>query len=80
MACGLPVVVSDFGMNHEVLQQDFVGLGAKTEKQWNEALSELIKSPQERKKAGKNGRNVIENFFSKENAAQKWNNVLRTTV
>jgi glycosyltransferase involved in cell wall biosynthesis len=76
MACSLPVVVSDIGMNHEILQQNFVGYGVRTPGQWHEALNSLIHDPQLRHNAGQNGRRVVEASFSVDQAVTRWVEVL----
>ena len=72
MACSIPVVVSDFGMNKEVLEHGFVGYGAKTENDWYNCLTSLIASSALRLEAGRNGRSVILENYSIEQALSKW--------
>jgi len=76
MACGLPVVASDIGMNSEVLAHDFIGYGAKTDKDWFDAINRLIDSEDLRQKAGDNGRKVIVNYYSTDAVVKCWCRVL----
>ena len=65
-------MVSDFGMNKEVLEHGFVGYGAKTENDWYNYLTSLIASSALRQEAGRNGRSVILENYSIEQALSKW--------
>jgi glycosyltransferase involved in cell wall biosynthesis len=76
MACGLPVVVSNFGMNSNLLAQKFIGYGAISEKDWFVALDSLINDDALRKKAGQNGRNLVVSNYSTDVVAKKWISVL----
>lgn len=80
MACGLPVVVSDFGMNCEVLAHEFIGYGAIDEKQWYDSITKLIECPDLRARAGLNGRGVIVDNYSTEIAAEKWLVVISSVI
>lgn len=64
MACGVPVVVSPFGMNGEVLEKGEVGLGAISHEEWIECLNRLLSSADERERMGKNGRTVVLQHYS----------------
>jgi glycosyltransferase involved in cell wall biosynthesis len=64
MASGLPVVVSDFGMNSEILAADSVGIGVRTLDEWTEALIALYKDPARGLAYGRTGRKVVEETFS----------------
>jgi len=64
MACGLPVVVSPFGMNADVLRMGNVGYGASSREEWVEALIALIDSEAERRGLGLAARDVVINRFS----------------
>lgn len=52
MACGLPVVVSEYGMNRDVLARGFIGYGAVDDEGWYESLAALVKDPEARVRAG----------------------------
>ena len=64
MACGVPVVVSPFGMNAEVLAYDKVGFGARSESEWAEAITWLLDNPSRGKGMGMTGRKVIDDNYS----------------
>jgi glycosyltransferase involved in cell wall biosynthesis len=65
MSCGTPVVVSEVGMNIEVLSQGRVGFGASNYfEDWVTALNELINDDNLRFEIGKNGRKVVEEYYS----------------
>jgi glycosyltransferase involved in cell wall biosynthesis len=72
MACSVPVVVSDFGMNSEVLSHKFVGFGVSEKKDWVTHLNKLISDSQLRSEAGKNGREVVKEFYSLDVVVDKW--------
>lgn len=76
MACGLPVVASDIGMNSEVLAHDFIGYGANTEEEWVDAINRLIENKNLKQMAGENGRNVVVNHYSTEVVVKLWCRVL----
>ena len=59
MACGVPVVVSPFGMNAEVLAKGSVGLGPRTDDEWIDALEWLLEEPARACEMGRTGRNVV---------------------
>ncbi|MFH0784039.1 MAG: glycosyltransferase family 4 protein [Pseudomonadota bacterium] len=80
MACCLPVVVSDFGMNHEILRHGFVGYGARTEQEWYRGISNLIKDKESRLLAGKNGRKIVIDCYSIELASSMWGKVIRSVT
>lgn len=64
MACGIPVVVSPFGMNADVLSKADVGFGAKTDDEWVDAISALIESWTLNKSLGENARSVVCDNYS----------------
>lgn len=76
MACGLPVVVSDIGMNSDILAHDFIGYGAKTETDWVDGIVSLIRNESLRRNAGINGRRVISRYYSTEVVVKLWCKVL----
>ena len=64
MACGIPVVVSPVGMNTEVLAKGNVGFGASSEREWVDALTELLRNPQLCSEMGKTGQQVVLRNYS----------------
>ncbi len=76
MASGVPVVVSDFGMNSEILQQGDVGLGATQTDEWISALQQLIDNPEQRAQQGNSGRALIERKYSLEVAGAVWTDLI----
>jgi glycosyltransferase involved in cell wall biosynthesis len=64
MACGVPAVVTPVGMNAEVLAKGPVGLGARTESEWVDAIESLLKDPGRASELGLRGRQVVLSHFS----------------
>jgi glycosyltransferase involved in cell wall biosynthesis len=64
MACGVPVMVSRYGMNTEVLAKGEIGIGACTLKEWVDGLHTLLGNPDLRRRLGENGRLIAERDFS----------------
>jgi glycosyltransferase involved in cell wall biosynthesis len=64
MACGVPVVVSPFGMNREVLALGKPGFGAIDDRSWSECLSWLLDNPENARQMGVAGRRIVEEHFS----------------
>ena len=63
MAAKLPVVVSPYGMNFQVLKEGEIGFGVKNFSEWIDAIEELIQSNILRKKLGENGYNLIKKKY-----------------
>lgn len=80
MACEVPVVVSDCGMNSEVLAHGPVGYGAVTESDWYDYLTVLINDPVKRETAGKMGRKVVLDHYSVDQAIEKWEQVIKSVL
>lgn len=64
MACGIPVVVSPFGMNREVLQKGNAGLGAQSLQEWYDSLEDLLLNPEHARRMGMHGRSIVEQHYS----------------
>lgn len=77
MSCGIPVVVSQFGMNAEVLQKGEVGFGAINRQGWVDALSELLANPELRARMGRAGRLAAEQHYSVEVLAPRLAQILQ---
>jgi glycosyltransferase involved in cell wall biosynthesis len=64
MACSVPVVVSPVGMNGQVLERGPVGFGARSAREWEEALDLLLTDHAAAAEMGERGRRVVETEFS----------------
>jgi len=64
MACGIPVVVSPIGTNSEVLALGEVGLAAKSENDWVNALDFILKHPNKGGEMGRKGRALVDAHYS----------------
>lgn len=71
MAVGLPVIVSNIGMNKELLELDMIGLGINSNEEWPTALSDLYNSDDKRYLMGQNGRKIVETKYSTKVVAEK---------
>lgn len=78
MSCGIPVVVSPYGMNNEVLQHDQVGFGASSPSEWKEMITWLLDNPDHATKMGMAGRRVIESNYSLDALAPRLGSYLRS--
>jgi glycosyltransferase involved in cell wall biosynthesis len=69
MSVGIPAVVSNVGMNKEIIQDGINGFLTVSEEEWIEKLSRLITDQRLRKEMGMRGRYAVEQAYSvKENA------------
>lgn len=66
MACEVPVVASDVGVNCEIIGNEKAGLLAKKKSDWSDALLKLLESTELRESCGKAGRSLVENKYSVE--------------
>ncbi|SFF42678.1 Glycosyltransferase involved in cell wall bisynthesis [Fontimonas thermophila] len=64
MACGLPVVASPVGVNCEIVEHGVNGFLARTEAEWREALSTLLRDADLRRRMGQAGRKKVETHYS----------------
>lgn len=64
MACEVPVVASDVGVNCEVIGSEAAGLLAKKDSDWSDMLLKLLESTDLRKKYGRAGRSIVERKYS----------------
>tara|TARA_R100000935_G_scaffold19518_1_gene37508 strand:+ start:20447 stop:21517 length:1071 start_codon:yes stop_codon:yes gene_type:complete len=64
MACEVPVIASDVGVNSEVIEGDAAGLLARKQSDWSQALLKLLASAELRRNYGKAGRAIVENKYS----------------
>jgi len=64
MGCGIPVVASAVGMNKEVIQNSENGFLVTTEKEWMDAINQLIEDENLRFDLGQNGKKLVANNYS----------------
>ena len=76
MACGIPVVATDLGMNRDILGMREVGLGVRTPQDWGDALETLMCDDALRQRMGSEGRNLVVERFSLPIVANQWHQVL----
>ncbi len=72
MACGVPVAVSPVGMNNEVLAAGNVGFGPQSEAEWSDCLAYLLDDPDKAKRAGQEGRRVVQERYSLRNLSPRF--------
>jgi glycosyltransferase involved in cell wall biosynthesis len=60
MACGIPYVVSPFGMNTEIIAKGVAGFAAQTTDEWVEAIDALLSDPGLSQRLGRKGRQIVE--------------------
>ncbi|MEN1437123.1 hypothetical protein AAIH36_36615, partial [Pseudomonas aeruginosa] len=65
-------VVSEYGINRDVLARGFIGYGAVDDEGWYESLAALVKDPEARVRAGQNGRDIIERHYSLDVVCDLW--------
>lgn len=63
MACGLPVVASDVGVNPEIVQQGVNGFLARSPEDWRVALDRLLSDARLRAHMGQAGRQRVEQHY-----------------
>ncbi|MDA9355734.1 glycosyltransferase family 4 protein [Gammaproteobacteria bacterium] len=76
MACKLPVIASNIGMNKEILEQSRVGIGIKSKMEWEAAIEHLIVDRNLREDMGIKGRMLVSEKYCLNVAAKKWTNVI----
>lgn len=64
MACGIPVIASPVGVNSEIVEHGVNGFLASTEREWRDAVQQLLDNPALRMQMGQAGRAKIEKEFS----------------
>ncbi|UOA25294.1 hypothetical protein DSM110277_03748 (plasmid) [Sulfitobacter pontiacus] len=80
MACGLPVIVSKFGMNKTILGQGELGFGAIKPCEWASHLQTLIDDNSARVGMGAVGRNVCEQHYSSQSISAQLGSVVRSAI
>lgn len=76
MAAGLPVVVSPYGMNGEILEKGECGFAAENAGDWRNALEALYADRAAGKKLGKKGKTLVEKEFTTHSNAEKLKQVM----
>lgn len=66
MACGVPAVCSDFGAVKEIVRSGINGFLCASDREWRNAIRELARSPELRRRVGRAGRDTVEKGFSLE--------------
>lgn len=78
MSAGIPVIVSPYGMNAEVLKKGSIGFGPKTGTDWYSALECLTNNDNLNLKLGLQARLVAEENYSLEITVDKWMDVFKS--
>ena len=77
MACGVPCVVSNIGVNKDIVKDGENAFLVNTSDQWVERLSALIEDEALRRRFARNGRKTVEERFSLERNWQKLYKVIQ---
>ena len=72
MALEIPCVMSNVGVNCEIIMDGINGFLASSTEEWVEKISQLIINPELRKKLGKEGRRTVIQRFSVESQKQRY--------
>lgn len=64
MACGIPTIMSNVGVNRQIIQNGVNGFLANSDEEWFEHLCGLIESPELRTQIGNAGRKTVEEKYS----------------
>ncbi len=64
MSCGVPVVVSNVGMNIDVLAKGRVGLGVDAARGWDDALIDMLRADADLPKMGETARGIVVDHYS----------------
>jgi glycosyltransferase involved in cell wall biosynthesis len=77
MSMAIPVIVSEVGMNSEVLAKSEVGFGVKKPEEWQDAMEALRSDQTLQRKMGGNGRALVEKEYSVVEAALKLSEIFK---
>jgi glycosyltransferase involved in cell wall biosynthesis len=66
MACGIPAVVSPVGANIEVLARGELGVGARSNEEWVDALVTISRDREYAERCGRQGRAVAQQHYSRQ--------------
>lgn len=76
MACGVPTIMSEVGVNKKIIQHGKNGFLASNSYEWYHFLRELIENKTLREQFSKEGRKTVEHYYSVEANKQKYLKVL----
>jgi glycosyltransferase involved in cell wall biosynthesis len=80
MACGLPVVASPVGVNREMVTSGENGFLATSEREWSDALEQLVLDPALRARMGEEGRERAVERYSLSSQAPRLIEIFRSAV
>jgi glycosyltransferase involved in cell wall biosynthesis len=80
MATGLPVVTSPHGGAMDIVTHGVHGFVARTDDEWVEYLSKLLRDSTLRARLGRNGRKRVEEDFSLEKWAPRLAGIIRSAA
>ncbi len=80
MACGIPTVMGNIGVNKEIIKNNKNGFLASNENEWFEKLSMLVEDKGLRQRIGLEGRKTVEEIFSVEANKHKYLSVLNSLI
>ncbi len=80
MACGVATIMSNVGVNPEIIKHGDNGLLANSDREWIEHLSLLIENPELRYKIGQAGRKTVVEKYSVEANKHKYSAVLNSLI
>lgn len=72
MGLGIPTIMSPVGVNTEIIEDGVNGFLADPDEEWIDKLSQLIESPELRKRLGNAGRATVVKHYSVEANKQKY--------
>ena len=72
LSAGIPVVVSPYGMNIDVLSKASIGFGPQTGVEWYDALDAIVKDSSFNDSCGVQARILAESEYSLERVVEKW--------
>lgn len=80
MSAGIPVIVSPYGMNAEILSKGSIGFGPRSGEEWYTALHTLVFDSQVNDSMGRLSRNISIKDFSLESVVYKWLDVFKAWI